>query len=127
MVKPDADQGVALYDRLIRRLEKALDQNQQQDLDQEVSVADLTQGQMALIRAYRNKDVAWLRGWHAAVDELKVSEVSEKTPLCEAVASGASIGVCCALCGAALKLHAGEPLPACGECGARIYRAPPSR
>lgn len=127
MVKPDNDQNTGLYDRLIFRLEQALDQHRQQEHSDEVSVVDLTQGQLALIRAYRNKDVAWLRGWHAAVDEFKGTEPCAKSALSSAISEQTlGVRVCCALCGTALELHAGTPLPACRECGAKIYRAPPS-
>lgn len=127
MVKPESQPSSALlYERLIRSIEQALEQLDDNKKTQEVTVRDLTQGQLALISAYRSKDVSWLRGWHAALEEVRVHPEQIKTPLSQAVSNAPSISVCCALCGANVRLSAGEPLPACEACGARIYRAPPS-
>lgn len=136
-----------IYERLLQRLALALEEAEtasrlQQVAPVELELRDLTPAELELIRAYLDRDLNWLRGWHAAAEELALIE---QLPASQGKALGRSSGritakvhaarsrpvikkrqsLCCALCGAAVQVQRSEVLP-CSCCGSRLFRAGPS-
>lgn len=119
-----------LYDRLLHRLAVALEQADEQTLmdeSHEIELKNLTHAEMELIKAYLQRDVRWLQGWHAAAEELALLDKQNS-------GSGAALGVpsqaaaphgpalCCALCATPLLWSDGQTPAACPNCGAQLYR-----
>ncbi len=66
-----AQGGGGLYERLLQRLALALDEAESigqvsAESVRELELRDLTSAELQLIRAYLERDLNWLRGWHAA-------------------------------------------------------------
>src|SRR3990167_655701 len=119
-----AGTGGGLYERLLQRL--AL----------ELELRDLTAAEMELIRAYLNRDLDWLRGWHAAAQEMAQIEqmqVRRKVarPMQKVVSALPSPKpllrrqqrLCCALCGTLASGQLGHGVQACRTCGSQLFRA----
>ena len=119
-----------LYDRLLHRLAVALEQADGQavvDETHEVELKNLTHAEVELIKAYLQRDVRWLQGWHAAAEELALLDKQDDR-------SGAALGaasqaaaphrpaLCCALCATPLLWSDGQAPTACPNCGAQLYR-----
>lgn len=138
-----AEGSGGLYERLLQRLALALDEADNlsrlcTDPPLELELRDLTSAELELIRAYLDRDLDWLRGWHAAAEELalieqwparsgKLSRPSNKPP-------GKVLGrykvlprrrlqLCCALCGAEAEWQAAQGVQACLACGSQLFRA----
>ena len=69
--------GDGVYERLLQRLDLALDEadslrglSDVASSELELELRDLTAAELQLIRAYLERDMSWLRGWHAAAAEL---------------------------------------------------------
>ena len=74
----------------------------------------------------------WLRGWHAAAEELALIQ---RQPMRSAKsAGGRPLGrlkpmakrrqaLCCALCGAPVSWHRGQDAQACQACGSKLFRS----
>lgn len=132
-----------LYERLLQRLALALDEAD--NLSRlsakpplELEVRDLTSAELELIRAYMDRDLDWLRGWHAAAEELALIEHwparSAKLSRPPAKPPGKILGrykalpkrrmqLNCALCGAVVDWQAGRGVQACLVCGSQLFRA----
>ena len=121
-----------VYGRLLQRMELALDRAERLPRRRlsaagELEVTGLSPAEVSLVRAYLSHDVQWLRGWHAAAEEL---ELLQRPPRAEALAerqgerpSRSRLGrtsLRCALCGAP---HPGTGAGACPGCGSRLFRA----
>lgn len=139
-----AEVGGGLYERLLQRLALALQEadtaTRLHDLPpDELELRGLTPAEIELIRAYLDRDLHWLRGWHAAAEELAVieqlpaaaSKPAGKLPS-RVVNKPASRGkavlkkrqqLCCALCGAVAQIQRGEGVQPCGSCGSKLFRA----
>ena len=70
-----AEVGGGLYERLLQRLALALQEADtatrlHQAPPDELELSGLTPAELELIRAYLDRDLNWLRGWHAAAEEL---------------------------------------------------------
>ena len=100
----------------------------------ELELSGLTPAELALIRAYVERDLPWLRGWHAAAEELVQVDNSssraepanrlpvkalERRPL---LARRRQL-LCCAICGAAADWKSGLGVQACKTCGSQLFRA----
>lgn len=139
-----AEVGGGLYERLLQRLALALQEadtaTRLHDLPpDELELRGLTPAEIELIRAYLDRDLHWLRGWHAAAEELAVIEQLPATASKPAgklpsrvVNKPASRGkavlkkrqqLCCALCGAVAQIQRGEGVQPCGSCGSKLFRA----
>lgn len=136
----DAPAG-RLYERLLQRLALALDEADSLSVvsaqpPRELELRGLTPAEMQLIRAYLNHDVDWLRGWHAAAQEIAqieqlpssqdVSRTGRKArPVLPAKAKGSLKGrlqLCCALCGTLAGWQLGRGVQACKICGSQLFR-----
>ena len=137
--------GGGLYERLLQRLALALEEADtatrlHETPPAELELRGLTQAELELIRAYLDRDINWLRGWHAAAEELAVieqlpggnaSRPAEKLPVRAAskpLARGKPVikrrqQLCCALCGAVAQLQRGEGVLPCISCGSKLFRA----
>lgn len=131
-----------LYERLLQRLAMALDEadslsalSAQPPL--ELELRGLTAAEMELIRAYLSRDLNWLRGWHAAAQEMvQVEQLPSPRKFLRAShkVSGALPGkarpslkrrlqLCCALCGAVVGRTSGNGVQPCKACGSKLFRA----
>lgn len=131
-----------LYERLLQRLAMALDEadslsalSAQPPL--ELELRGLTAAEMELIRAYLNRDLNWLRGWHAAAQEMaqieqlpnsrKLGRASHKSGTALPGKARPSLKrrlqLCCALCGAVVGRTPGHGVQACKACGSKLFRA----
>lgn len=134
--------GGGLYERLLQRLALALGEADSAarwhaTSPDELELRGLTPGELALIQAYLADDMQWLRGWHAAAEELARIEQapvpSTRTPRqpfkIALMKRGKAKSVlkrrqtlCCALCGVACECgRSGGVLP-CAACGSRLFR-----
>ncbi|MDP3814551.1 hypothetical protein [Pseudomonas sp.] len=131
-----------LYERLLQRLALALDEADSlsglsAEPPLELELRDLTAAEMELIRAYLNRDLDWLRGWHAAAQEMAQIE---QLPAQRKVARTAHaafaqlpskakpllkrrVQLCCALCGTLAGWQSGHGVKACKTCGSQLFRA----
>ncbi len=132
-----------LYERLLQRLALALDEAESMgrvsaEVPRELELRDLTSAELELIRAYLDRDLNWLRGWHAAAEELAVIEhwpartlkpsrpavkfagkaLAKSKPL-----SKRRVQLCCALCGVVADWQPGQGVQACLSCGSQLFRA----
>jgi NADH pyrophosphatase NudC (nudix superfamily) len=126
-----------LYERLLQRLALALEEADtasrlQAEPRRELELDGLSSAELELIHAYLNRDLHWLRGWHAAAEELALIQ---RQPL-RGVKPAASRRVskvkpvmkrrqalCCALCGAPVSWHRGQDAQACQSCGSKLFRS----
>lgn len=131
-----------LYERLLQRLAIAMDEADGLSVlsDQpllEMELRGLTAAEMELIRAYLNHDLDWLRGWHAAAQEMAQIE---QLPSARKAMRGTSrhvspmpgkvkpllkrrLQLACAMCGAPAGWHSGRGVKACHVCGSQLFRA----
>lgn len=133
------EEAGGLYERLLQRLALALEEadsaTRLHDAPPgELELRDLTPAEMELIRAYLDRDLHWLRGWHAAAEELAVLEqlpARAGRPLRMAgrpLVRGKTVvkkrqQLCCALCGAVAQVQRGEGVQPCAACGSKLFRA----
>ncbi|MBC9249272.1 hypothetical protein A9179_03170 [Pseudomonas alcaligenes] len=141
-----AEEGGGLYERLLQRLALALDEADtatrlQATPPVELELRGLTPAELELIKAYLDRDLHWLRGWHAAAEELALIE-QQDAPLSKPVRQGFKVTprnsgrraplkrrqqLCCALCGGVAQWQPGEGVLPCTACGSKLFRAgPPS-
>lgn len=132
-----------LYERLLQRLALALDEAESMgrvsaEVPRELELRDLTSAELELIRAYLERDLNWLRGWHAAAEELAVIErwpartikpsrsavriVGKPLPKTKSVGKRRT-QLCCALCGVVVDWQPGQGVQACLACGSQLFRA----
>ena len=127
------------YGHLLQRLALALEEADsaarlRAEPPVELELSGLTSAELALIRAYVERDLPWLRGWHAAAEELTQRQypqadvescgrlsvkVLERRPL----RARKLQTLCCALCGAAADWKSGLGVQACNNCGSQLFRA----
>ncbi|MGB4072286.1 hypothetical protein [Pseudomonas sp.] len=131
-----------LYERLLQRLAMALDEADSvsglaAEPPLELELRGLTVAEMELIRAYLNRDLDWLRGWHAAAQEMaQIEQLSGARKVGRGAhkASAALPGkvrpllkrrmqLCCALCGTQAGWQSGHGMQACQACGSQLFRA----
>lgn len=131
-----------LYERLLQRLALALEEadtaTRLRDAPpDELELRGLTPAELELIRAYLDRDLNWLRGWHAAAEELAVIEqlpaagkASAKLPSRPAAKAPRGKPLIrkrqqlrCALCGAVAQVQRGEGVLPCAACGSKLFRA----
>ncbi|OEC44106.1 hypothetical protein A7D27_08235 [Pseudomonas sp. 1D4] len=136
-----AETAGGLYERLLHRLALALDEADtaerlRNEHPSELELKGLTPAELALIRAYLDKDLHWLRGWHAAAEELALIE-QQPTRAAKPVRNSKSSPppraakplfkrrqqLLCALCGAPANWQRGQGVQACATCGSQLFRA----
>ncbi|XQE66575.1 hypothetical protein ACOAPY_18305 [Pseudomonas sp. P3C3] len=139
-----AELGGGLYERLLQRLALALQEADtatrlHQAPPDELELSGLTPAELELIRAYLDRDLHWLRGWHAAAEELALIEqlpatASKAVTKLPARAASKSLPrgkpmikkrqqLCCALCGTVAQVQRGEGVLPCSACGSKLFRA----
>ena len=138
-----AEVGGGLYERLLQRLALALQEADtatrlHQAPPDELELSGLTPAELELIHAYLDRDLNWLRGWHAAAEELALIEQlpAASKPVSKLPARAASKPLprgkpmikkrqqlCCALCGTAAQVQRGEGVLPCSACGSKLFRA----
>ena len=138
-----AEVGGGLYERLLQRLALALQEADtatrlHQAPPDELELSGLTPAELELIRAYLDRDLNWLRGWHAAAEELALieqlpaaSKAVSKLPARVAskpLPRGKPMikkrqQLCCALCGTVARVQRGEGVLPCSACGSKLFRA----
>lgn len=129
-----------LYERLLHRLAVALDEADsdtrwQNKSPEELELRGLSPAELELIRAYLDRDLHWLRGWHAAAKELALIEHTpirptksprslhiSKLPKARGPLKGRQ-KLLCALCGTIAFWRPGEGIQACNACGSQLFRA----
>jgi hypothetical protein len=133
------DSGNGLYERLLHRLALALDEADtavrlRDEEPLELELKGLTPAEMELIRAYLDRDMRWLRGWHAAAEELAAIEAfprrsarPERSPAATAVLKPKRLfkhrqQLCCAMCGTPAVWCRGQGVQACMSCGSQLFR-----
>lgn len=130
------------YERLLQRLAIALDEadnlsalSTQPLLDLELR--GLTAAEMELIRAYLERDLDWLRGWHAAAQEMtQIEQLQSSRKLVRGGHKTAAVlpskikplgnhrvQLCCALCGDLTGWQSDHTVLACKTCGSQLFRA----
>lgn len=139
-----AEVGGGLYERLLQRLALALEEADtatrlHQAPPDELELRGLTPAELELIRAYLDRDLHWLRGWHAAAEELALIEqlpIAASKAAAKLPARAASKllprgkpmikkrqQLCCALCGTTAQVQRGEGVLPCSACGSKLFRA----
>ncbi|MFG0380911.1 hypothetical protein ACF8C6_08100 [Pseudomonas sp. zbq_18] len=134
-----------LYERLLQRLALALEEAETASRlcrtpPAELELRGLTPAELELIRAYLDRDLNWLRGWHAAAEELAsieqlperqgrpVSKPPGRLPSRSLPGRSKALikkrqQLCCALCGTAAQVQRGEGVMPCSACGSKLFRA----
>lgn len=129
-----------LYERLIERLARALSEaetarDSARDEPRELELRNLSAAEMAWIHAYLNNDLQWLRGWHAAAEELALIEQQKDGQSSGmGTADGSSSRaheppsmtcppLFCALCGTPIRMRSDWSALACPLCASRVFRA----
>lgn len=129
--------GSGLYERLLQRLALALDEADtaerlRDEHPQELELRGLSSAEMELIRAYLDQDVNWLRGWHAAAEELALLERSSarggRKPRQAAGVPKPRLAarrqmLLCALCGSPVALSRSQGVLPCASCGSQLFRS----
>ncbi|MDX1300346.1 MAG: hypothetical protein R3260_19205 [Pseudomonas sp.] len=131
-----------LYERLLQRLATALDEADSLSVlsaqpPLELELRGLTEAEVELIRAYLEHDLDWLRGWHAAAQEMAQIERFQRAR--QGGRSGRKAAVvlprkvkpllkhrlqlCCALCGKLADWQSGNAVQVCKACGSQLFRA----
>ncbi|QMV64379.1 hypothetical protein VUJ49_04745 [Pseudomonas berkeleyensis] len=130
------ERGGGLYERLLHRLALALEEADtasrlHAEPLRDLELDGLSPAELELIRAYLNRDLHWLRGWHAAAEELALIQrqplrasrpVNKVKPLPKRRQA-----LCCALCGTPVSWHRGQDAQACQACGSKLFRSGNSR
>jgi hypothetical protein len=124
-----------LYGRLLQRLgrvlEKAGDSSECPAETELLELQGLSDPELEMIRAYLAQDLQWLRGWHAAAEEMELIRRSS------AAVGGARWlqrrslkrrfvrhpQLRCALCGVVSTWVANRSLIRCSCCGSQLFRA----
>lgn len=124
------------YSRLLQQLATALNDAQSMagissEIPQELELRGLTPTELELIHAYLGRDLNWLRGWHAAAEEISVIErplarsarlSAASRPASRLKPQGTRRGqLCCALCGRAV-LQSISGVEDCQACGSKLFR-----
>ncbi len=130
--------GGGLYRRLIERVSCALAGAEVAcrrggSEPKVLALQGLSPSEHALIRAYLRQDVQWLRGWHAAAEELELIESQERaggflftqrglrSSVLERRARLRHPRLFCALCGQAVRRQRASRLTACPACASRLF------
>jgi hypothetical protein len=127
------------YGHLLQRIALALEEadsavHMRIEPPAELELSDLSLAEMALIRAYLEGDLPWLRGWHGAAEGLAHQErrtppenplVRLPLPSPERRASRLRQPkpLCCAVCGTLAEWKTAEGARACLICGSQLFRA----
>lgn len=128
--------GSGLYERLLQRLALALDEADtaerlRDECPMELELRGLSSAELALIRAYLDQDVNWLRGWHAAAEELALLEhsptrtprhVRQATPPSRPRLVPRPQQLQCALCGSPVAWSRNQGVLPCTSCGSQLFR-----
>lgn len=128
--------GSGLYERLLQRLALALDEADtaerlRDECPVELELRGLSSAEMELIRAYLDQDVNWLRGWHAAAEELALLEraparvpwhVRQPVPPSRPRLVARPQQLQCALCGSPVAWSRNQGVLPCTSCGSQLFR-----
>ncbi|MFV3333947.1 hypothetical protein ACNFIA_23680 [Pseudomonas sp. NY15437] len=128
--------GSGLYERLLQRLALALDEADtaerlRDECPVELELRGLSSAEMELIRAYLDQDVNWLRGWHAAAEELALLEraparaprhVRHPVPPSRPRLVPRPQQLQCALCGSPVAWSRHQGVLPCTSCGSQLFR-----
>lgn len=128
--------GSGLYERLLQRLALALDEADtaerlRDECPVELELRGLSGAEMELIRAYLDQDVNWLRGWHAAAEELALLEraparvprhVRQPVPPSRPRVVARPQQLQCALCGSPVAWSRNQGVLPCTSCGSQLFR-----
>ncbi|MDF3931254.1 hypothetical protein [Pseudomonas citronellolis] len=125
--------GSGLYERLLHRLELALDEAEtaerlRDEHPEELELRGLSSAEMQLIRAYLDQDVHWLRGWHAAAEELALIEHAPARQTRARQGAGKPrlthrhLQLLCALCGTPVAYSRNLGVMPCTACGSQLFR-----
>ncbi|MGF0335748.1 hypothetical protein [Ectopseudomonas toyotomiensis] len=132
-----AERGGGLYERLLQRLALALEEADiasrlHAEPLRELELDGLSPAELDLIRAYLNRDLHWLSGWHAAAEELALIQRQpvrvSKGPSARPLAKTKPLlkrrqALCCALCGTPVAWQRGLHAQACQACGSKLFRS----
>lgn len=126
------ERGGGLYERLLQRLALAIEEAESAsrlhaEPLHELQLDGLSPAEIELIRAYLKRDLHWLRGWHAAAEELALIQ---RQPLragrpahkVKPLLKRRQV-LCCALCGTPVSWHRGQDAQACQACGSKLFRS----
>ncbi|MBF7730917.1 hypothetical protein [Pseudomonas sp. N040] len=127
------------YGHLLQRLALALEEvdtasHLHREPPVELELSGLSRAELELIRAYTERDLPWLRGWHAAAEELAQAEPRSLRPPAEGrqplktsvrrpLLARKRQPLSCALCGSLADWKYGKGAQACKTCGSQLFRA----
>ncbi|MGP3791087.1 hypothetical protein [Pseudomonas sp. B392_1p] len=126
-----------LYGRLLQRLGRVLEQADEPPGEMGPAEAELLElqglsdAELELIRAYLAQDLQWLRGWHAAAEEMELIRRSSAGAGSSRWLPRRSLKrrfvrhpqLRCALCGVLSTWAANRSLIRCSCCGSQLFRA----
>lgn len=126
-----------LYGRLLQRLSQVLEQGDKPSAAMEspetelLELQGLSDAELELIRAYLLQDLQWLRGWHAAAEEMEL--IQRSTPVAGSARWPLRRSLKrrfvrhpqlrCALCGVVSSWAANRSLVRCACCGSQLFRS----
>ena len=129
-----SERGGDLYERLLQRLALALDEAEVastrcSEASQELVLDGLSGAEMELVQAYLNHDVSWLRGWHAAAEQLALLQHQPRSGSKPVYGKAKPklmmrhYPLYCALCGASVSWQRHRGVMACQACGSKLFRS----
>ncbi|MGP0170780.1 hypothetical protein ACSVIJ_02760 [Pseudomonas sp. NCHU5208] len=127
------ERGGDPYERLLQRLALALDEAEtastlRAERRDELELKGLSSAEMELVQAYLNRDMNWLRGWHAAAEQLALQHQPRRgsKPVHGKAKPRLMIRrhlLYCALCGAGVSWQRHRGVMACQACGSQLFRS----
>ena len=121
------------YGHLLQRLALALEEADnaaqlRSEVPAELELSGLTPAELQLIRAYIKRDLPWLRGWHAAAEEVALNqEPVSRLPLKQLerkpLVARKRQPLQCAVCGSVADWKRGQGILPCPTCGSQLFRA----
>lgn len=121
-----------LYEGVMERLALALEAAERDGKEPvDLEVQGLSDGELAFIRAYLQRDAHWLSGWHAAAQEqARLARRSRRILPRGQCGDGArdpgkplAIALDCALCGTTVRWPNQPGLVVCATCGSQLMKA----
>lgn len=117
-----------LYERVLQRVARALERAEREgDEPLELELEGLSEGELAFVRAYLQRDARWLSGWHAAAHEqarlARRARLGRVVPVDPLLAPAPPVALDCALCGTRVSLPRRSGLVVCSACGSALMKA----
>ncbi|MCJ8170665.1 hypothetical protein [Atopomonas sediminilitoris] len=126
-VKQDEVFADGLYERLLERVVHALEDADEHSAEggaapAEVDLEGLSEEEVAWLRAFVQRDLQWLRGWHAAARRMRSLTLCQQSEP-PATLNDEPCGLVCALCQTSLIQQPRKGVQPCPNCGSSLFRA----